>query len=1246
MSIYYFRTLILGSDPDSIHLYISRAFGEPGEDKETYVSWYKEVKVLDHICDLEIDTLVSISADLDEIIPMVDGIIYFLNPTVQEELELFEMIIPDIFSVKRDIPTIIFFYDQNGILPITVNELLSHIWVNFPNLEAFVNLSPDNFHQILQCLGLAMINGDTPLNIENAWMRYPIFIQMANIYFNNHNYYYAAQAIRKAAQIADIYNKEEFFIISEQAAYIYSKLNLYLKASEMLEKIDKIKSRNFKKKHADQILVEGNRFFNNKEYEKAAKHYEQAAQWSSIELLDREFINEAFRLAINSWISACRVEDAFRILNSLPHNDVIIILKEISDKIIGEADYLVGTNNLELAREQLYKAINRYQLEDLFEEIEDLTKKLAEVLEMLLKKRLKESKKHAAKKSYDELENLWMGSYKVKRTNIDSALEELITQFLEDNNFETASILIGKLDSRKLREKLAKIRDDYEEKFKAFKKKEVEDYINKGIEQIRDFTKTEQEIIIEINSQKISEATELFKNVGALNAANFLKKHADYLKTIGKDTIKDQILTKSLDILLDGLEFETFFVFFEELSIDMKTKYLTRIFPKFIQKLKELRTIADYKRMDEIFEKTNRSFRNQMLYDQSKEISLLFIKVIKNEALNVLKSEENLSSINKAELLIKNALNIASAYLEKEETLKITFNKIYKKITEIYIDLDNLHLAHIYNDKIEKPAYKIELHKKIEMLEAKKSEIRSKKARETRKGEELKEKDSIIEKRAQEARLDKDNTMKERKGLKRGYFKDGLIHLQNQEYEAALEIYKNSINRLNLTKKYNLAGVSLAIASLILLKENKFEAAKQLLEETKSKLSGLGKLFSEAFAVTLIEYVIDLKNFQNEEKFKESLYYFEILPLFEEELLLLYNLIGLGYEKEEKREKIVDIVAKQKQIIKNVKELAKSIKKEIHHIKQRETIKSQYWSLILDDLSKDKMMAASIGYFDTIQNLIKEGYIKSAAINLILGSIILVNEKNIQISEEKFDKCLEEYKSELVTLPEIKIMKFLFPALRNDENLVIKLIIDSFIEKLVLFEPEIQILRNIAGEDISEEEEIKQMLTREEFGKYIKFQVEIEQRYGKLQTKSGDTKRDKDIMLKKRKPMRKRYYSPILDLLEAKKFKDASEKYLELAYSFLKRNDLETSSLMIILYGLSLIKSGETLKLIKNNINVYLNSLGVNKKVVEETFYIILVLFLIDVKLYNFHQFSLKIKQMLELLPLFEEEKVLIEIDE
>jgi len=1083
-----FRTLILGADPEVIHFYISRAFGEAGEDLETYFKWYKEVKVLDDVCNLEIDAITSFSADLDEIIPMVDGIIYFLNPTIQGESELFEMILPDIFSVKRDIPTVIIFYDQNGILPISVNELLTHIWVNFPSLEAFVNLPPRDFHQALQSICSAMINGDTPLNIENAWMRFPIFIQMANIYFNNQNYYYAAQAIRKAAIIADIYNKEEFFIISEQAAYLYSKINLYLEASEILEKVDRRKSRNFKKLYAEAILREGNQFFNRNEYERAARNYERAAQWSSIELLEKAFIHDAFRLAINSWISTCSVEDAFRILQSLPHKGVLVILREITDKIAAAADYLVSINNFELAREQLYRAINRYQREDLFEDLKDLTEKLAEVIITLFKQQVSEQKNHAAKNTYDELENLW-DSYKVKKVNLDSSLEELINNFFESNNFRMATILIEKLNSRKLKQQIAKIRDDREDNYNALKKKEVEDYVNKGIEILRDFVEAEIDIIAKRNTQEINKADELAKQNKYLKAAKLLKNRAEYLKKIGKEDIKDQILTKSLDKLLDGLKFEVFFTFFNELSGNMKKKYLTRIFPKYFQNLQELRKSEDFIRNEKIFESSIRIYRDQMLYDQSKEISLIFIKVIKSEALSILESVGNLSAISKAEMFVKKVLNIAVAYLEKEESVDITFNKIYKKIAEIYIEFDDLHLAHVYNDKIEKKEYKTEIHKKIEELETEKSAIRSKKALETREGEELKERGSFIETRARDALLDKENDRKERKGLRRRYFNEGLNYLRNQQYDEAIEIYKNTINRFNLRNKYRLAGVSLAVACLILIKENKFEDAKRLLDETIKPLSGLGKLFSETFAVTLLKYIIGLKAIQDEQKFKESLHYFEVLPLFEEELELLDDYLGEDSLKEEKPE------------------------------------------------------------------LIKE-------------EIFLA------------------------------------------------------------------------------EEEVKEKISRKEFGEKSKLQIEIDQRFGKIQSKMGDARRDKDIIFKKRKAMRKRYYSPILELLVSQKYKSAAMEYLKLANSLSKRKNFETSSLMILLHGLTLLKAGEPLKLIKKNINDFLNNLGVNKKLIEETLYIMLIIFLIDIKLNNFDKYLPKIKKMLEILPLFEEEEILIDIEE
>ena len=894
---FFLKTLVLG-DPETIHFYISRAFGEPGEDKETYFEWYKEIRVLEDICDLEIDAITSISADLDEILPIVDGIVYFLNPLKEEESELFRMVLPDIFSVKRDIPTIVIFYDQNGVLPISVNEILTDVWVNYPSLEAFVNLSPHEFHQALQSLCLAMIKGDTPLNIENAWMRFPIFIQMANIYFEEQNYYYAAQAVRKAAQIAEIYNKEEYYIMSDQAAYLFSKINLYLEASNILEEIDNQKSKNFKKLYVDAMLREANLFFNKQEYETAAVQYERAGQWASIELLERELVSEAFKLAINSWISACQVDKAFRILDNLPHEESQNILRRISEKIGAAADFLVDMKKFELAREQLYIAVNKYQRVTLSDELKYLTIKLTEILIQVFKIQAKTSEIYAAKYMYDEIENMW-DSYKVEKTDLDSILKVLINSFLEKNNFGIAATLINKLNSLMLKQDLSKVSADLEDRYNASIKKEIEEYIKKGVEILARFVKAELDIISEMNKKKIEEANAFIKQNTDLKAGTHLLNHANHLKRIGKEDIRDQILTKSLDLFLEGEIFEEFFITFNSLTKEMKGKYLIRIFQVFLDKLKGIEKLEDYERIEKILEDSNRIYRNLLLYDESKEISLIFIKNIKKEALAILKDEENTSGIKRANELVKKAINISSAYLDKGERAQVNFDKIYKKISEIYIELDDLHSAQTFNDRIENKAYNTEIHKKIAKLEAEKSEKRSKKAEESREGKELKESLSIIKNKAREALLDKEKEFKERKALKRAYFQEGLNHIKNNEFEKSILVYKKTISRLIRIKKYNLAGVSLVIVSLLLIKENRFEEIKEILENTKEKLSGLD---IETFSVTLTEFIIQVRKFQDENKVNEAISFIENLPLFDAESKLLKNLLGEKVPEEETNE--------------------------------------------------------------------------------------------------------------------------------------------------------------------------------------------------------------------------------------------------------------------------------------------------------------------------------------------------------
>ena len=1070
---YIFKVLILSGNPDAVDAYTSRVFGEPGEDKDTYYEWYKEVKILEDICDLEIDAITNISADLDEIIPIVDGIIFFINPLVKEEYELFEMVLPDIFSIKRDIPTIVIFYDQNGILPLSVNELLTNLWVNYPSLEAFANLNPKDFHQALQSLCFAMIGGESPLNIENAWMRFPIFIQMANVYFSNQNYYYAAQAVRNAATIAEIYNKEDYFIILEQAAYLYSKINLYLEASKILENIDKKKSVNFKKLYVEAMIREGNFCFNKRDYETAAKQYERAGQWASIELLDKKIIDEAFRLAITSWISACKVEKAFRILESLSHQEAQMILKELTGKIGNAAEFLVENNRFDLARDQLYTAIFKYQREALSEELKELTYKLTKILLGIFRYQVEAKEVYAARSTYEEIENMWE-SYHVKRTDIDSILKILINLFIEKNNFTVATILINKLNSLMLKQELTNFSAESEDKYRASIKKEMEDTIKKGIVVLSDFVKAELDIVIDMNKEKILLANELKDKEKFLKSSKLLIEQADYLKKLGREDIGDQILTKSLDILLEGNEFEEFFIISNSLSIDARKKYLIRIFPIFLEKLKEIEKLENFEREANIMEDSNRLYRNHSLYDESKEIILIYIKIIKHQALKLLKEEENEIGIRKANELLKKAINVVSAYLEKEDIVKIKYDKIYKKFAEMYINIGDLANAHAYNDRIINREYRAEIHRRIDELEVERSILRSEEAKETREGQELEEMHSIIENKAREYRsLDQNRQFRERNARKTRYFKDALDYITSQEYDEAIDLYKRSIIGFNKIQKYNLAGVSLAVVSLLLFKQDKVKDIRNLLEEIKNSLLGLGKLFSETFPVTLVKYMLQSKRFQDERKFNQALAFMEYLPLFNEEIDLLHEFLG----------------------------------------------------------------------------------------------------------EDHIDN------------------RILTPRSETSEELT-------------------------KGQAI-----------------------EIDQRYGKIESKIGETRREKQEDLSKRIKTKRIFYTPIFTLLETKNFQEASMKYYELAETMVsRRRDFKTSALLILLHALCLFKLREPYSHIRESINQYLNRRGVNKKLVEDTYDIMLILFIIDVKEYNLENYLPKVKGMLEILPLFEEELELIDI--
>ena len=187
-------------------------------------------------------------------------------------------------------------------------------------------------------------------------------------------------------------------------------------------------------------------------------------------------------------------------------------------------------------------------------------------------------------------------------------------------------------------------------------------------------------------------------------------------------------------------------------------------------------------------------------------------------------------------------------------------------------------------------------------------------------------------------------------------------------------------------------------------------------------------------------------------------------------------------------------------------------------------------------------------------------------------------------------------------------------------------------------------MRVLLGEEITEEETEKK-LTREEVGKLSRLSIELDQNFGKLQSEMEGEDAEKESLFRKRNAMKRRFYKSILDLLKLHKFKESAIKYIELTGTFSKRGDFRSGSFLMLLHGLCLLKANEPYISIIQNLDLFLNGLGRNKKLVSDTYNIRLIQVLINVKMNSLEQYLPKIKNMLEVLPLFEEEKQLLDLE-
>ncbi|MHA1805170.1 MAG: hypothetical protein ACTSU4_11700 [Promethearchaeota archaeon] len=1235
-----FKILVLGN-PDQLINYFSLIYGEKrAEILNMYWEWHEEVQILEDTCEVDIDIITDpINVDYDMLISISDGIFYFVNPTNEEELELFQMNISIIRAMKREIPTIIIFYDDNGVLPFNSLDLLQAIWLNYPEMEAFVNLPPHEFYQALQCSCLAMINGETPLNIENAWLRFPFFLRDANKFYREKNYSQAARALKKAAMIADIYQKDELYVISEKCAHLFALSNLFLEASKILEGINDKKASEYKKRYIESQIEKGEKLFQKGKYEASALQFTQAGQIASLELMENEIIFRAFKLAMKSWIHAHEFENAFALLERLPHAVGRSFLIEMDGLILSIISSLRSSNELYLAKTQLEIAIKKYQQEGLFESLKEFVNLHKQLLIQLLEKEIESGNLSASKTLLEELERLWT-TYKIEKVNLDLMLEKIVHLAVKNSRFELASTLINKINSFELQKQLADLASKKEEESEKLRREQKQAKLKERIAILQDFITHENSLIEQYNTKIIERANQQIKQGDFLEAYHLIQNQIDFLLKIDKPkSLIIQLAQFLMSIVAKGnlisLFFKFYFKFYDKLDAELKKELLTQNFHLLLESLKTQAPNIVYFKMNKIFQEFNNILRDLSLYEESKNLSSFYVKYLKNQMLVLLTQEtdDEEELLNKILPLLRKANEVVETYLSSE---LFNFNEIHEKIAEKYIKLGDISAAQEYVDKIDDSAIKSELFKKIQKYEA----HLSKEMEQSLKRETLIASIGSMRQELQDIRQNKEIEMKQRLGYKRAFFEQALNNLEQKQYPEAIKLYEESLKKLIGVQKYNLAGVSLAILALLYLHEKNPHLIKPTLEtHTKNQ-----KIFTETFPVKLVRFLSTAMELKEETLQQDILELFQYLPLFPQETELFRELMGWEKEKVILEEKLTSTIDESK-ILEEINALIPSLKMDESEEAKRRLMKKKYWEEAINALEENDLDKASTAYLQSSAVLFNKKLNKQALLALTLGILILTLDKSKNSARTVLNEMAKRFQNDLISTPEYQLLTHFLNALDHENSRLSKLIINSWLQNWYLFVAEKNLLNQLFSTIESTPFEDTPVRKKEYEVQQIppELNTKLEQMLEKLNLKFNTSKQEFEQLIRKRKALKKRIYQKLLSLYTNHSFNLIPEEYEKLTIKHLEKNDYQTSPLLLSLYGLSLFAINTPATTIKKNIERYLQDLGSTRSIIENSFYMTLLSILITTKINHITKFHRQIEKFLNALPLLDEEKILLQ---
>ncbi len=1259
---YIFKCLTLGDSKLSLPMIKSGKLTHQFQDHEIS-RWSKTINVGTDQAVIEIDAVLSSTIDFDSIIPTSDGILYFLDPNDITSFELFEMIIEIIQKMGRTIPIIVVFYTRNGFISTPSNFLLEYIWENYL-IEAFIFdlYSKNTFYEVLECLSEAMISGNIPINVETTWMRIPYFKDKINRLVKDEKYEDAGPLAEILTNMKKKFEKQDYYITTEQAAWLYYKSGLYLPASVVLQGVSNKFSDKFIRIYVENMIHQGSRLYNMNRFHSAAEKFEKAYLYSSIELNDDALAEKSLNLAITTWVVSTEFQNAFQLLEKLDVEDGKKLLRELTSIIAEAIDRLIKAKKYDMVKGHLYFIIDKFQRMGLFDEIKILGEKIVTVLHILMDQYIDENNPDQANITLDELFNIWE-VFSLERQDVDTKIRSIAILFLNKNQFSIVDKLINYVQAYQIQKELTELRQQAEEQFRRERKDEQFTTFSNAISVLKSYVDKEIDIFSLSNAEFYKQIEKLKKEGKILEATSEIKKRADWFRNIGHQDFFNEILIHLLGLYLDSDMFLPFLHEMVNLRNEERENYLKRSTGKIQNKIESLiESEESLDKIDKILDNFARLYRNHLLYDETKTVERLHVKFKTGRAKKLLDTSSGLEESFNVLDLLKQAEMVYQRLSEKEP---LDYDEVLEEVTSRYIHKieekikekrvlkekvkdqkledtllkeirQDLSAANRINEKIKNSRSRAKFHKQIADIEGEISKDREVEKIEVEKIHIMVEKLSRLKQIAKEELSRQQDTLKFRQGVKRVHYQDFLILLSNKEFEKALQQYEGRVNSLFSQRKMDLAEIDLAVITMILFK------IKQ-----KEKLIPIRKKFrkSNALVSQVIDFIITLIDYPDQSIHLQAIKLFENLALFPEEKALLHQLVKLTSVSDRAGADTTDSDPVEEGRLNEVvinKNIGKMKAKE-YNLPKRKMMKSKYWGEAIDNIKSQNYSDASREYFRKIELLVKNNHQDYFPVSLVMGIICLMKVSKSQEAKRHLDKIIMEInlpQDYIQNLPEKILCEFLLRAHQLQDEEKSDLILESFIRHLPLLPVENGLILNIISP--SKRTEIQK-------DQFTDIQVKREssvlqdQQISMLRKMATAEKERLEESFNKRKALRRIAYRKVLEIVANKEFENASKEYFNTAIKKTSKRDYDTASVLILLGSLCLLKTSAQITAIQSYLNEFMGKIGYSEKVVSETFAVKILKLLIDARTIGNAAMIDSAWNLLQIIPVFDEEKILFE---